>query len=158
MSRRIGTTLRPTGLYIQYHLGETGLHERGHTDLGGHPGQAAGPAPGTDGQGQRATYEALADRIRAAVLDGRLAVATGLPSERELAAGLSLSRTTVGAAYALLREQGWLDSRRGSGSRLRLPDVRGGPGPRGHRPLGRPGGHPVRRRRHLRLAGRHRLA
>ena len=28
----------------------------------------------------------------------------------------------MGAAYALLREQGWLDSRRGSGSRLRLPD------------------------------------
>ncbi|MGS0688472.1 MocR-like transcription factor YczR [Nakamurella sp. GG22] len=68
------------------------------------------------------TYRALADRIRAAVLDGRLTVATGLPSERELAAGLKLSRTTVGAAYGLLREQGWLDSRRGSGSRLRLPD------------------------------------
>jgi len=72
-----------------------------------------------DDPGQPA-YRALAGRIRAAVLDGRLAVATGLPSERELAAGLSLSRTTVGAAYALLREQGWLDSRRGSGSRLRL--------------------------------------
>jgi DNA-binding transcriptional MocR family regulator len=74
------------------------------------------------------TYKGLADRIRAAVLDGRLAVSTGLPSERELAAGLSLSRTTVGAAYALLREQGWLDSRRGSGSRLRLPESAAGPG------------------------------
>ena len=68
------------------------------------------------------TYRSLADRIRAAVLDGRLAVGTGLPSERELASGLSLSRTTVGAAYGLLREQGWLDSRRGSGSRLKLPE------------------------------------
>ncbi len=67
-------------------------------------------------------YRVLADRIRAAVLDGRLTVSTGLPSERELAAGLKLSRTTVGAAYGLLRDQGWLDSRRGSGSRLRLPD------------------------------------
>ena len=73
------------------------------------------------GDGSKPAYRALADRIRAAVLDGRLAVGTGLPSERELAVGLSLSRTTVGAAYALLREQGWLDSRRGSGSRLRLP-------------------------------------
>src|SRR5664279_3789669 len=73
-----------------------------------------------DDPGQPA-YRGLAGRIRVAVLDGRLAVATGLPSERELAAGLSLSRTTVGAAYSLLREQGWLDSRRGSGSRLRLP-------------------------------------
>ena len=77
-----------------------------------------GPPPADRGQ---PTYRALADRIRAAVLDGRLAVATGLPSERDLAAGLSLSRTTVGAAYALLRDQGWVDSRRGSGSRLRLP-------------------------------------
>jgi DNA-binding transcriptional MocR family regulator len=72
------------------------------------------------GSGQP-TYRVLADRIRAAVLDGRLAVGTGLPSERELAGGLSLSRTTVGAAYGLLKEQGWLESRRGSGSRLRLP-------------------------------------
>ena len=76
--------------------------------------------PELAGSGQP-TYRTLADRIRAAVLDGRLAVSTGLPSERDLATGLSLSRTTVGAAYALLREQGWLDSRRGSGSRLRLP-------------------------------------
>ena len=60
-----------------------------------------GPPPADRGQ---PTYRALADRIRAAVLDGRLAVATGLPSERDLAAGLSLSRTTVGAAYALLRD------------------------------------------------------
>jgi len=81
-----------------------------------------GPAPTDTGQ---PTYRALAERIRAAVLDGRLAVSTGLPSERELANGLALSRTTVGAAYALLREQGWLDSRRGSGSRLRLPDGAG---------------------------------
>lgn len=76
-----------------------------------------GPIDSTRGP----AYRDLADRIRAAVLDGRLTVSTGLPSERELAAGLDLSRTTVGAAYALLREQGWLDSRRGSGSRLRLP-------------------------------------
>ena len=87
-------------------------------DLGGHPGPP--DRAGTRESGQP-TYRTLADRIRAAVLDGRLAVSTGLPSERDLATGLSLSRTTVGAAYALLREQGWLDSRRGSGSRLRLP-------------------------------------
>ncbi|MEP6561655.1 MAG: PLP-dependent aminotransferase family protein [Nakamurella sp.] len=73
-------------------------------------------------------YQVLADRIRAAVLDGRLAVATGLPSEREMATALSLSRTTVGAAYALLREQGWLESRRGSGSTLRLPKSAGSGG------------------------------
>ena len=85
--------------------------------LGAAPQGPGGPA-----------YRVLADRIRGAVLDGRLTVATGLPSERELAAGLNLSRTTVGAAYALLRDQGWLDSRRGSGSRLRLPDGAAGTG------------------------------
>ena len=83
--------------------------------------------PSGDDRGLPA-YRDLADRIRAAVLDGRLAVGTGLPSERELAAGLELSRTTVNAAYALLRDQGWLESRRGSGSRLRLPDTPDGSG------------------------------
>src|SRR6476661_1020500 len=91
--------------------------------------------PDVSGAGQPA-YRTLADRIRAAVLDGRLAVATGLPSERDLATGLSLSRTTVGAAYALLREQGWLDSRRGSGSRLRLPPAASSTG--SERPASRP--------------------
>ncbi|WP_420123672.1 PLP-dependent aminotransferase family protein, partial [Nakamurella sp.] len=78
-----------------------------------------GPDP--DGRDQPA-YRSLADRIRAAVLDGRLAVGTGLPSERELSAALRVSRTTVNAAYAQLRDQGWLVSRRGSGSTVRLPD------------------------------------
>jgi DNA-binding transcriptional MocR family regulator len=77
-----------------------------------------GPAPDTR---EQPTYRTLAGRIRAAVLDGRLAVGTGLPSERELSAGLGVSRTTVNAAYAQLREQGWLVSRRGSGSTVRLP-------------------------------------
>ncbi len=66
-------------------------------------------------------YRLVADRIRAAVLDGRLAVSTRLPSERDLAASMGLSRTTVGAAYGLLREQGWLASRQGAASTLRLP-------------------------------------
>ncbi|MGI8589847.1 MAG: PLP-dependent aminotransferase family protein [Nakamurella sp.] len=77
-------------------------------------GPAIGPGP---------AYRLLADRIRGAVLDGRLSVSSGLPSERDLATGLAVSRTTVAAAYALLREEGWLESRRGSGSRLRLPSA-----------------------------------
>lgn len=93
-----------------------------------------GPPPPDRGL---AAYRLLADRIRAAVLDGRLAVSTGLPSERELAAGLNLSRTTVGAAYGLLRDQGWLDSRRGSGSRLRLPTGSGTARVRQGSPAGR---------------------
>jgi DNA-binding transcriptional MocR family regulator len=70
-------------------------------------------------------YLALADRIRLLVLDGRLALGTRLPAERELAAHLELSRTTISAAYAELRDTGYLDSVRGSGSLVRLPS-RGG--------------------------------
>jgi DNA-binding transcriptional MocR family regulator len=74
--------------------------------------RTSGPGP---------AYAALADRIRLLVLDGRLALGTRLPAERELAAHLGLSRTTVSAAYADLRESGYLDSVRGSGSVVRLP-------------------------------------
>src|SRR5215207_10412125 len=70
---------------------------------------------------QGSAYAALADRVRLLVLDGRLALGTRLPAERELAAHLGLSRTTVSAAYADLRDSGYLDSMRGSGSVVRLP-------------------------------------
>ncbi|CAN5250618.1 PLP-dependent aminotransferase family protein [soil metagenome] len=73
----------------------------------------------TSGSGP--AYSALADRIRLLVLDGRLALGTRLPAERELAAQLELSRTTVSAAYAELRESRYLDSVRGSGSVVRMP-------------------------------------
>ena len=40
-------------------------------------------------------YTALADGLRRAVLDGSLALGTRLPSERELADALGVSRTTT---------------------------------------------------------------
>jgi DNA-binding transcriptional MocR family regulator len=66
-------------------------------------------------------YESLADRIRLLVLDGRLTIDTRLPAERDLAARLALSRTTVAAAYRRLREGGYAISVRGSGTLTRLP-------------------------------------
>jgi DNA-binding transcriptional MocR family regulator len=60
-------------------------------------------------------YEDLAVRIRMLLVDGRLAASTRLPSERSLADGLGLSRTTVAAAYARLRDAGFVQARRGSG-------------------------------------------
>src|SRR6187402_3223980 len=66
-------------------------------------------------------YVALADRIRLLVLDGRISIDTRLPAERDLAAQLDLSRTTVSATYAELREAGFLESLRGSGSMAKLP-------------------------------------
>lgn len=61
-------------------------------------------------------YEALADGIRLLCLDNRLAPRTALPAERELAAALGLSRTTVATAYGSLRDTGHIESVRGSGS------------------------------------------
>lgn len=61
-------------------------------------------------------YEALADGIRLLCLDNRIAARTALPAERELAAALRLSRTTVAGAYRSLRESGHIESLRGSGS------------------------------------------
>jgi DNA-binding transcriptional MocR family regulator len=68
-----------------------------------------------------ATYRALADRIRLLVMDGRLPVGTRLPSERDLATVLGRSRSTIIAAYAVLRERGYATSRRGSGTVTALP-------------------------------------
>jgi DNA-binding transcriptional MocR family regulator len=70
-------------------------------------------------------YAALADRVRLLILDGRITLGTRLPAERELATQLGLSRTTVSAAYADLRDSGHLDSIRGSGSIARLPRAAG---------------------------------
>lgn len=66
-------------------------------------------------------YSALAHAITSLVLDGRVATETRLPSERELAAALHVSRATVTAAYDSLRGDGFLASRTGSGSYVTVP-------------------------------------
>lgn len=78
-------------------------------------------------RGAGPAYEALADGVRLLCLDNRLAPATALPAERELATALSLSRTTVAAAYRSLRDTGHIESLRGSGS-VTLPVARNDPG------------------------------
>lgn len=76
-----------------------------------------GPSWHTDGP----IYRALADAVGALLLDGRLPLSVGLPAERDLAAALGVSRTTVTAAYQRLRDGGYLRSRRGSGHVTVLP-------------------------------------
>ncbi|MFF1529481.1 PLP-dependent aminotransferase family protein [Cellulomonas sp. NPDC058312] len=66
-------------------------------------------------------YAALADAVRRAVLAGDLPLATRVPGERELATALGVSRTTTTGAYGLLREEGYLLSRQGSGTVTALP-------------------------------------
>lgn len=50
-----------------------------------------------------------------AILDGRLSVGAALPSSRELAALLGLSRNTVTSAYLQLMDEGFLEARPRSG-------------------------------------------
>ncbi|HUQ54677.1 PLP-dependent aminotransferase family protein [Lentzea sp.] len=83
--------------------------------------------------GGGAAYVAVSAGIRGLVLDGRLPNGTRLPSERSLAATLGLSRTTVSAAYDLLRAEGYVRSAHGAGSlisiaaaRVHRPDTRQG--------------------------------
>ncbi|GAB4100056.1 PLP-dependent aminotransferase family protein [Sinomonas halotolerans] len=72
-------------------------------------------------EGAGPAYADLADRIRLLALDGRVLDGTRLPAERELALALGLSRTTVAAAYARLRDLGCAASVRGSGTYIALP-------------------------------------
>ncbi|MFD3870160.1 PLP-dependent aminotransferase family protein [Streptomyces sp. NPDC058623] len=76
----------------------------------------------------RPGYRALADAVRTLILDGRIALHVRLPAERELAEAVGASRATVTGAYDLLRESGYVRSRRGSGTWTELPE--------GHRPVG----------------------
>ncbi len=82
-------------------------------------------------------YAALADAVRRAVLAGDLPLATRVPGERELAAALGVSRTTTSGAYGVLRDEGYLVSRQGSGTVTALPadPSRGGAALPLHRPL-----------------------
>ena len=66
-------------------------------------------------------YQGLADGIRMLIIDGRLPVGARLPSERALADALRVSRTTITAAYAQLRDDGYLNARRGARSTTALP-------------------------------------
>ncbi|WP_406283304.1 PLP-dependent aminotransferase family protein [Embleya sp. NBC_00896] len=54
--------------------------------------------------------------LRAAVVDGRLAPGTRLPSSRTLAVDLAMARNTVAEAYAQLVAEGYLTAHRGAGT------------------------------------------
>ncbi|GHE98441.1 GntR family transcriptional regulator [Amycolatopsis deserti] len=71
--------------------------------------------------GSRQGAADLAAAIELGVLDGQLPVGTRLPSERELAEALDVSRTLVAAALDRLRDAGLVASRRGAGSWITAP-------------------------------------
>jgi DNA-binding transcriptional MocR family regulator len=64
-------------------------------------------------------YRRLAGSLRGAIEAGALPIGTSLPAERVLAKSLAVSRTTVVGAYDILRDEGWVESQRGSGTRVR---------------------------------------
>lgn len=74
---------------------------------------------------ERPFYAVLARAIRGLILDGGLALRVRLPAERDLAAALGVSRTTVTAAYDALRAESFIQSRQGAGSWTALPRGRG---------------------------------
>ena len=84
------------------------------------PGTGLGPSlAGWTANGPGPLYRRLAESIRGAIRRAEMPSGTRLPTERALAAELSVSRSTVVAAYDLLREEGWLESRQGSGTWVR---------------------------------------
>lgn len=92
----------------------------------------------------------IARQIRDSVLNGRLKPRAKLPSTRGLAEELGVARATVVEAYEQLAGEGYIDSRRGSGTQVatELPEQLLTPpaqrGPAG-RPAGRvPGREPAR--------------
>ncbi len=66
--------------------------------------------------GKGPLQQKLARALTQAIRAGGIQTGIRLPSERALAQALSLSRTTVVAAYDTLRDGGWLESRSGSGT------------------------------------------
>jgi GntR family transcriptional regulator/MocR family aminotransferase len=59
--------------------------------------------------------------LRAAILEGRLSVGSHLPGSRTLAAHFNVSRNTVIAALDQLTAEGYVESHRGSGTRIAVP-------------------------------------
>jgi DNA-binding transcriptional MocR family regulator len=74
------------------------------------------PILGVWSGGRGSLQRKLAGALMQGVRQGGLAPGVRLPSERALAKALTISRTTVVAAYDALREAGWFDSRHGSGT------------------------------------------
>lgn len=68
-------------------------------------------------------YLQIAGRIRDEIVRGDLAPGAEVPSERELAASWGVARPTAARALEWLRNQGFVESRRGAGTYVRAQAV-----------------------------------
>jgi GntR family transcriptional regulator / MocR family aminotransferase len=84
------------------------------------------PAIHLDRDSPHTLHEQLSDKLRKQILDGRFKSEVPLPSSRELARDLGISRNTVLASYEQLIGEGYLESRLRAGvfvvEDLRTPD------------------------------------
>ena len=55
-------------------------------------------------------YRQIADQLRDAISGGRLPAGAQLPTVRQLAAELAVTRLTVQTAYAELQSGGWIEA------------------------------------------------
>lgn len=69
-----------------------------------------------DADSGAALYKQVYDALRSRILDGQLSAGAKLPSSRELAESLSISRQTVTIAYEQLLAEGYIEGKRGSGT------------------------------------------
>ncbi len=61
-------------------------------------------------------HRQLYDRLRSAILEGRVTPGTRLPSTRALAEALGISRSTITSSFAQLHSEGYLQATTGSGT------------------------------------------
>src|SRR5215469_3566237 len=69
-----------------------------------------------DGKRDAALHRQLYDEVRGAILAGRLGPGQRVPSTREMAKSLGVSRTTVTQSYDELLSEGYLEAVVGSGT------------------------------------------
>ncbi|MDX3644167.1 GntR family transcriptional regulator [Streptomyces sp. MB09-02B] len=69
-------------------------------------------------EGGGAKFERVLEALRARIADGTYPVGVSLPPQRQLREELEVSRDTVQRVLARLSEEGWVESRRGSGTRV----------------------------------------
>ncbi|GGT39087.1 winged helix-turn-helix domain-containing protein [Streptomyces chromofuscus] len=70
------------------------------------------------GDGGGREFQRLSDELRARMTDGTYPLRSFLPSQRHLADEFGVSRDTVQRALRELADEGWIESKQGSGSRV----------------------------------------
>ncbi len=69
-----------------------------------------------DRQRSQPLYQQIAEQIKAQISDGRLPIGTRLPTVRQLASTLGVTRLTVHSAYSELQSGGWVEATVGRGT------------------------------------------